>query len=198
VRIRPYGAGAVLVEPDDPALLLSLAELATGLDGVREVVPAARTVLVVAEPSTIARVTEAVRHLTPSAAATRTGDDLVLDVAYDGADLADVATEVGLDVDDVVRAHSAVEYVVAFCGFVPGFGYLTGLDQALHVPRLAQPRTRVPAGAVAIAGEYTGVYPRASPGGWRLLGHTAADLWDLTRAPPALLMPGTRVRFRPK
>jgi KipI family sensor histidine kinase inhibitor len=87
--------------------------------------------------------------------------------------------------------------VVGFCGFAPGFAYLTGLDPALHLPRLATPRTAVPAGAVGIAGEFSGVYPRSSPGGWRLLGTTSAVVWDPQREPPALLVPGTRVRFRP-
>ncbi len=100
--------------------------------------------------------------------------------------------------DELVARHSEPRYVVAFCGFAPGFAYLSGLDERLHVARRAEPRTRVPAGSVGIAGEFTGVYPRASPGGWRLLGRTDADLWNLARTPPALLVPGTRVRFRPR
>ncbi|HVU92653.1 MAG TPA: allophanate hydrolase subunit 1, partial [Jatrophihabitans sp.] len=126
------------------------------------------------------------------------GELVELAVEYDGPDLAATAAELGLSPAELVRRHAAGEYVVAFCGFAPGFAYLTGLDPALHVPRLAEPRTRVPAGAVGIAGEFTGVYPRPSPGGWRLLGRTDAVLWDLDRTPPALLPPGTRVRFRPR
>lgn len=201
VRLLPYGEQAVLAEPDDPAAVLAFAAAARHLQGVREVVPAARTVLVVFEDSRAAhRLTDSLLGLdaTPHAAPSAGDAEVVLDVHYDGADLALTAAEVGLDTDGLVLAHSSGEYVVAFCGFAPGFAYLTGLDEALHVPRLAAPRTRVPAGSVAVAGEFTGVYPRPSPGGWRLLGRTDAALWDLDRAPPALLVPGTRVRFRSK
>ena len=117
---------------------------------------------------------------------------------YDGPDLADVAQRWGLSVDDAVRAHAAVEYLSAFCGFAPGFSYLAGLPEELRLPRLDTPRPRVPAGAVGLAGEWCAAYPTASPGGWRLLGHTDARLWDATRQPPALLPPGTRVRFLPQ
>ena len=126
------------------------------------------------------------------------GADVVND-AWGGVDpdLPAVAAETGLTHDEVIGRHARGRYVVAFCGFAPGFAYLTGLDPQLHVPRLSEPRTRVPAGAVGIADEFTGVYPRPSPGGWRLLGRTAATLWDVERKPPALLVPGARVRFRP-
>ena len=98
----------------------------------------------------------------------------------------------------MIALHSGADYTVAFCGFMPGFAYMTGLPAALHLPRRATPRERVPVGAVAIAAEYAGVYPRESPGGWHLLGRTDAVLWDDGREPPALLPPGTRVRFRPR
>jgi KipI family sensor histidine kinase inhibitor len=101
----------------------------------------------------------------------------------------------GLDRDEVVARHTAVDLVVAFLGFTPGFPYLVGLDPALHVPRRPTPRTRVPAGAVGLAGAQTGVYPRSSPGGWQLIGRTTAVLFDPGREPPALLAPGDRVRF---
>jgi KipI family sensor histidine kinase inhibitor len=199
VKVRPYGDAALLVEPDDPAAVLALAAAVRGEPAVLEVVPAARTLLIRADPKQVDRLGRRVRELAVSvrAAAPTAGQDVVLDVRYDGADLADTAVEVGLDVDGLVRRHSAGRYVVAFCGFAPGFAYLTGLDDTLHVPRLREPRTTVAAGSVAIAGEFTGVYPRPSPGGWRLLGRTDAALWDLDRTPPALLVPGTRVRFRP-
>jgi KipI family sensor histidine kinase inhibitor len=116
-------------------------------------------------------------------------------VTYDGADLAEVAELTGLTPAEVAARHAAAEYTVAFCGFSPGFGYLTGGDPALDVPRLATPRTKVPAGSVAIAEAFTGVYPRELPGGWRILGTTTAVLWDLDRDPPGLFVPGTRVRF---
>jgi KipI family sensor histidine kinase inhibitor len=95
----------------------------------------------------------------------------------------------------VAEAHAGAEYVVGFIGFAPGFAYLTGLDERLHVPRRESPRTKVPAGAVAIADRFTAVYPRPSPGGWQLIGHTDVELWDVERDPPARLTPGTRVRF---
>ena len=125
----------------------------------------------------------------------RTEDVVEIPVRYDGPDLADVAAHWGVDEAEVARVHAGAEYRVAFCGFAPGFGYLTGLPR--EVPRRATPRTSVPAGSVALAGPYTGVYPRASPGGWQLIGTTDAVLWDHTRVPAALLAPGTRVRFTP-
>jgi KipI family sensor histidine kinase inhibitor len=120
---------------------------------------------------------------------------VTIPVVYDGPDLADVASRTDLSVEEVVRRHAAGEYVVAFCGFAPGFGYLTGLDPALCLPRRTVPRTRIPAGSVAVADRFTSVYPSNSPGGWHLLGRTATVMWDLERQPPALLAPGTRVRF---
>ncbi|MGI8678536.1 MAG: 5-oxoprolinase subunit B family protein [Jatrophihabitans sp.] len=197
MRLLRYGELAVLVEPDDPAAVLGTAAAAGDLAEVREVVPAARTVLVVVgDAAWLPRVCAALRALPVRPAEPHVGAEVLLNVDYDGADLAATAGELGLDVDGLVRAHASGEYVVGFCGFTPGFAYLSGLDPALHVARHAEPRTIVPSGSVAIAGEFTGVYPQASPGGWRLLGHTDAILWDLHRAPPALLTPGTRVRFR--
>jgi KipI family sensor histidine kinase inhibitor len=127
------------------------------------------------------------------------GDEAVVEipVRYDGPDLADVAALWGVAPEEVARVHAGTEFRVAFCGFAPGFGYLTGLGEEFHVPRRAEPRTKVPAGAVGLAGGYTGVYPRSSPGGWRLIGTAAPGtvLWDPERDPAALLAPGTRVRF---
>ncbi|MFV5998255.1 5-oxoprolinase subunit B family protein [Streptomyces sp. NPDC056231] len=126
-----------------------------------------------------------------------TGDAVEIPVVYDGPDLAEVATVWGVGVDEVLGIHAGTEFRVAFCGFAPGFGYLTGLPGHLRVPRRATPRTKVPAGAVALAGPYTGVYPRASPGGWQLIGRMPdpGELWDPAREPAALLEPGARVRF---
>ena len=118
-----------------------------------------------------------------------------LPTAYDGPDLEDVARLCGLDVDGLVARHRAAELVVAFCGFAPGFAYLAGLPAELHVPRRDEPRSRVPQGAVGLAGEFCGVYPRSSPGGWQLVGRTEVSLWDAARDEPALLLPGTTVRF---
>ena len=129
----------------------------------------------------------------------RDGSDreVVLDVVYDGDDLGDVAGAAGLTVEEVVEIHSGALYGCDFCGFAPGFAYLSGLDPRLHLPRRATPRTSVPAGSVAIAGPYTAAYPSASPGGWHLLGRTDATMWDLGADPPALITPGATVRFRP-
>jgi KipI family sensor histidine kinase inhibitor len=198
VKVLPYGDAALLVEPDDPATVLAFAATARGEPDVVEVVPAARTFLVRVEPHHLEPLRRRLLALasTVAAAPPPTGPRMVLDVRYDGDDLADTAAELGLSTDELVRRHSDGEYVVAFCGFAPGFAYLTGLDVGLHVGRRAEPRTRVPAGSVGIAAEFTGVYPRPSPGGWRLLGRTDAELWNLARTPPALLVPGTRVRFR--
>lgn len=121
---------------------------------------------------------------------------MTIDVVYDGADLDDVARLTGLSAEQVVDAHTAAPLRVGFAGFAPGFAYLIGGDRRLHVPRRAEPRTRVPAGSVGLAGEFSGVYPRETPGGWQLIGHTDAVLWDVERDPPALLVPGTWVRFR--
>ena len=120
---------------------------------------------------------------------------MTIEVVYDGEDLHEVARITGLDPEEVVRRHRDGDYEVAFCGFSPGFAYLRGLDPALVVPRLPSPRTVVPAGSVAVADTWSAVYPRRSPGGWRLPGRTDAVLWDLARPAPALLVPGTRVRF---
>jgi KipI family sensor histidine kinase inhibitor len=199
VRVLDYGRRALLVELDDPATVLGMATAAGRLPGVVEVVPAACTVLLRIEPGRAGDVRAALDSLEPDeeAGGQAPAEAITLDVRYDGPDLSAVATELGRAPAEVVRLHSAPEYVVAFCGFAPGFAYLTGLDPALEVPRLAQPRTRVPAGSVAIAAQYSAVYPRATPGGWRLLGTTDAGVWDAERRPPALLAPGTRVRFRP-
>src|SRR6266508_2649229 len=118
-----------------------------------------------------------------------------LPTTYDGADLALVAEHWGVSPAEVVRRHTATEFRVAFCGFAPGFGYLTGLPEELAVPRLDTPRARVPAGSVGLAGRYCGVYPSPSPGGWLLIGRTSVRLFDVDEDPPALLAPGTRVRF---
>ena len=162
---------------------------------VIDVVPAAATVLVRCASSTACReLAERLAEVEPRAAGTGAAT-VVIPVRYDGADLAAVANAAGLTVAEVVAAHCGTTYEVAFCGFAPGFGYLAGLPEHLHLPRRTTPRTRVPAGAVAIAAGYTAVYPGPSPGGWHLLGTTDLVLFDPLRSPPALLAPGTRVRF---
>lgn len=184
--VHEYGEQALLVEHDEPLALWSALR---GRDGVVDVVPAARTVLVTG-PGARAAVDVALAEALPPYSSS---DDLVeIPVTYDGVDLDAID---GLTADEVVALHTSVDYTVAFLGFAPGFPYLTGLPAQLRVPRLATPRTSVPAGSVAIAGEWCGIYPTASPGGWRLLGRTDVTLFDARRDPAALLTPGTRVRF---
>ncbi|HEV2888048.1 MAG TPA: allophanate hydrolase subunit 1 [Jatrophihabitans sp.] len=203
-RLLPYGQSAVLVELATSSDVLPARDalVALGHPAVLAVVPAARTVLVEFDPDAVAEVdlqSLIQRCLSnPDRSATAAGPEpaVELGVRYDGADLESVAQQCGLPVPEVIRRHCAAEYTVQFCGFAPGFGYLSGLDPALRLPRLASPRPAVPAGSVAIAGEFTGVYPRSSPGGWLLLGSTDATLFDLDRRPPALLRPGTAVRLR--
>jgi KipI family sensor histidine kinase inhibitor len=201
MRVLPVGDDALLVEVASGREARALhAELlrrrAEGSLVVREIVPAARTVLLdgLAEPGRLAgELTAAEAPPAPPPAR----EAVELRVRYDGPDLADVAALWGVSEEGVARIHCGTEYEVAFCGFAPGFGYLTGLPPRYHVPRRDTPRTAVPAGSVGLAGAYTGVYPRTSPGGWQLIGTTDAVLWDHTRAPAALLSPGTRVRFVP-
>ena len=122
-------------------------------------------------------------------------DTVTIAVVYDGDDLDEVARLTGLSTTEVVAAHTEQAWTVAFGGFAPGFGYLVGTDTRLHVSRRSSPRTSVPAGSVGLAGEFSGIYPRSSPGGWQLIGRTDAQLWNLDRDQPALLRPGISVRF---
>lgn len=168
------------------------------LPGITEIVPGARTVLLdgLAEPRRLAA--EVGEWEVPPLAR---GSESAVEIAirYDGPDLADVAGMWGVAPEEVGRLHAATSFRVAFCGFAPGFGYLTGLPEQYHVPRRSDPRTKVPAGSVGLAGPYTGVYPRSSPGGWQLIGTAVGTvLWDAAREPAALFAPGTRVRFVPE
>ncbi|MFJ1594524.1 allophanate hydrolase subunit 1 [Kitasatospora albolonga] len=217
IRVLPAGPHALLVELADGeraeafhAELLRRRERGA-LPGVREIVPGARTVLLDGiedgtgregrVPAGRGRARDRLaRDLLswPIPPLRREERDAVeIPVVYDGPDLEEVAALWGVRADEVPGLHSRTAFRVAFCGFAPGFGYLTGLPERLYVPRRATPRTRVPAGALALAGPYTGVYPRPSPGGWQLIGRMVdpAVLWDPRREPAALLGPGTRVRF---
>jgi KipI family sensor histidine kinase inhibitor len=190
MRTIPVGRHGVLVEVASPGEAVSLATWARDRALARDVVPGAETVLLdgVVDADAVA---EALATWRPTLA--EPGPRVELPVTYDGPDLEDVAARWGCDVDELVVRHQATEFVAAFCGFAPGFAYLSGL--AVQVPRLETPRTRVPAGSVALADRWCGVYPTDSPGGWRIIGRTDARLWDARRDPPALLAPGTRVRF---
>ncbi|MDR7321864.1 5-oxoprolinase subunit B family protein [Catenuloplanes niger] len=160
-----------------------------------EIVPAARTVLLdgVPDPDRVFRLLP--QDLSAGATTPAKPRQITIGTRYDGEDLDDVARLWGTDRAGVIAIHTGTEFRVAFCGFAPGFAYLTGLGPRHHVPRRASPRTRVPAGTVALAGPYSGVYPTASPGGWQLIGRTRETLFDLENDPPALLTPGTIVRF---
>ena len=208
-HIRTAGSSALLVCLDTPEHVTALYHdlQADPPEGFIEAIPAAETVMVVFDPSRAAATTLGPRLRAAAERASmsaRAIDDpsmrqnpvvVTIPVVYDGPDLHETARRVGFGVDEVVRRHVAGEYVVAFCGFAPGFAYLSGLDSALILPRRSLPRTRIPAGSVAVSDRYTCVYPHESPGGWHLLGRTSTVMWDLEREPPALLTPGTRVRF---
>lgn len=200
---RDYGDQALLLEFDSTADVLAWTATLTAakLLGVLDIVPASRTILIkLADPRYQAPTRQRLSklRLQPGSAPVRpTGQpDVTIDVVYDGADLDDVAALTGLTPAQVIAAHTGTPWQVGFMGFAPGFAYLLGGDERLHVPRRAEPRTSVPAGAVALAGEFSGIYPRQSPGGWQLIGRTDAVLFDVHRDEPALLTPGTWVQFR--
>lgn len=199
LRLLPAGGSALLAETGSLARALALLDLlqADLPEGVTGLIPAAQSVLVQFDPLRLSMADLAARlrrlDLTPGPA--QTGRDIQIPVHYDGEDLTEVAALLGLSVADLIARHEAAVFTVAFTGFAPGFAYLQCSDPGLQVPRRQSPRVRIPAGAVAMAGEFGGVYPSDSPGGWQLLGRTPLPMWDLTRPQPALLAPGDRVRF---
>ncbi|MEV8241559.1 urea amidolyase family protein [Microbacterium testaceum] len=197
------GERAVLAEVDDlhDVLALHAALAADPPPGVDDLVPAARTVLVAFDPRRISHDAvcawiHAASRTTPDA--TPSGPLVEVPLRYDGADLTSSAASLGIRVDELITRHSAAPWTVAFTGFAPGFAYLVSDDWPFDVPRLTQPRTRVPAGAVGLAGGFSGAYPRETPGGWRLIGTTDAVLFDPDAADPVLLPPRARVRFVPE
>jgi KipI family sensor histidine kinase inhibitor len=203
MRVLAVGRHALLVELEDRAGVLGLhAEIMRRLEREgdwpwarpSDVVPAARTVLLdgLEDPGPLAR---ALPDLDAAPLIAPAGEVVRCPTVYDGADLDAVAAHWGVSREETIALHTATEFVVAFCGFAPGFAYLTGLPTDRGVPRRSTPRTQVPAGSVALAGEYSAVYPSRSPGGWQLIGRTDLILWDPDRDPAALLTPGTRVRF---
>jgi len=200
MKVRVAGERGLLVEVENLETVHRLHAALRELDppGIVELVPAYRTVLIVADPGEAEALDDlAARlpHLELPPAEAVADETVEIPVSYDGEDLPEVAGLTGLEPEEVVRRHTAPEYTVAFLGFSPGFPYLVGLDPALEVPRRDTPRTSIPAGSVGLAGNQTGIYPTASPGGWQLIGHTDVALFDPARDPPALLAPGTRLRF---
>ncbi len=207
--VRDYGDQALLLEFDSTAEVLAWADALRDAEllGVLDIVPASRTVLLkLAGPRYQAPTRQRLSKLRVTAEALSAASapldgkaDIEIGVVYDGADLDEVARLTGLTPDQVVAAHTATPWRVGFGGFAPGFAYLLGGDDRLNVPRQSEPRTRVPAGSVGLAGEFSAVYPRESPGGWQLIGRATSDtaaLWDIDRDPPALLKPGMWVQFR--
>lgn len=204
--ITDYGDQALLLQFDSTAEVLAWNDVLRDADlpGVVDIVPASRTVLVKLDGpryAGMARQHLSKLRLAPEALAEASAPvdgrvDVVIDVVYDGEDIDEVATLTGMTAREVVGAHTGTPWRVGFAGFAPGFGYLVGGDERLTVPRRPEPRTKVPAGAVGLAGEFSGVYPRQSPGGWQLIGRTSAELWNVDRDPPAILTPGKWVQFR--
>ncbi len=199
--LRTYGDKALLFEcaGTDEVIALTAALHDAALAEVVDIVPGACTVLVSLRSVGLqAEVRAQLAGIDTAAdlAARHGSGEVVIDVVYDGLDLPEVAQMLGMTPDEVVAAHTGTPWRAGFVGFAPGFAYLVDGDPRLRMPRRAEPRTRVPAGSVALAGEFSGIYPRESPGGWQLIGRTGALLWDADRADPALLRPGMTVRFR--
>jgi len=199
VRVTRVGGSALLIECADGAVeawrsLLWQRRAAGDLVAV-EIVPGARTVLLdgLDDPDGTAVLVRGWAPPPPAGVAAR--PLVTVPVVYDGPDLIDVAERWGVSVPSAVARLAGADLWVAFCGFAPGFAYMSGLPAAWSVPRLDTPRASVPAGAVGLAGPYVGIYPTRSPGGWRLVGRTDLALFDVHRDPPALLAPGTRVRL---
>jgi len=200
VKFRPAGPGALLVEVDTLAEVRALhaqiaRERARGwAPALMDVIPAARTVLLdgVTDHDAVA---DEIRSWSVPPHPEASGQLVEIACRYDGPDLGDVARQWGVPPERVADVHSGLTHEVAFCGFAPGFPYIAGLGGGREVARRDRPRAAVPAGSVALGDEYTGIYPRTSPGGWQIIGHTDAVMWDEGRDPAALLRPGDRVRF---
>lgn len=201
MKFRYFGDSALLAEVASSAAAQQLrrALLQADIAGVCELVPGYNTLLIEFDPLILdtAKLERRLSKLSEQVPPAWEPREHEIAVRYDGEDLQEVARLAGTGIAEVIERHCAPHYTVAFLGFAPGFPYLSGLDPKLQVPRLKSPRIRVAAGSVAIAGEFAGIYPQATPGGWRLLGHTDAVLFDVGRPQPALLMPGDTLRFRP-
>ncbi|WP_036771215.1 5-oxoprolinase/urea amidolyase family protein [Photorhabdus australis] len=200
MRFLPVNLNAIIVELCnlDETLALFDSLNASSISGVEEIIPAAKTLLIRFRPNVIAA-SQLAREINSRNLNTRdrtTGKLVEIPVYYTGEDLAEVADLLGITIKEVIKRHTENEYTVAFTGFAPGFAYLAANSDVLRVPRRMTPRARLPAGSVGLAGEFSGIYPQASPGGWQIIGITPERMWDLSRNPPALLQPGFRVRFR--
>lgn len=198
-RLLDYGESALLVECVglDEALSLRNRLDELRLPEVAEVIPGARTLLLrLSRPLTLAQ-RELLGGLDAAPLGGGASELVTIEVDYGGDDLDEVARLTDQTPAEVVAAHTGQVWTVGFCGFAPGFAYLRGENDRLRVPRRSSPRARVPAGAVGLADHWSGIYPRAGPGGWQLIGRTEQPLWDLEQSPPALLQPGMAVRFAP-
>jgi KipI family sensor histidine kinase inhibitor len=197
-RLLPYGDRARLLECDDLADSQAVQHWLEGQHRpeITGIVPGARTLLLQLAGSLPTDLVRTMIDIELPAVTTTDVGLITIDVSYDGPDLAGTADRLGIEVEDLITHHTGQEWTVAFCGFSPGFGYLSPTRQQLTVPRRDSPRTRVPAGSVALADHWSAVYPTQSPGGWQLIGSTDATLFDVDADPPAVLLPGTRVRFR--
>lgn len=195
MKLLPSGDSAILLEVADLTAVMGLLAPVQALPNVVDVIPGERTILVtVAEPAQLAALKTALPSLVP-APVSHHPRTVEIPVTYDGADLAEVARQTGLTSGEVIEAHTGTPWRVGFGGFAPGFAYLVGGDPRLRVTRRTQPRAAVPAGAVALAGTYSAIYPRQSPGGWQLIGSTDVELFNPSANPPALLTPGITVKF---
>lgn len=197
MRVLPSGSRGLLLEMDSLAEVLARYAALQEVDlPVLDLVPAGRTILVVADRDTdLGALEQQVREVEPGEHAAHDREPVEVPVRYDGEDLREAAELLGWSPEELVRRHQEEEWTVAFCGFAPGFGYISGTRFAWDTPRRSSPRTKVPAGSLALAGEFTAVYPRESPGGWQLIGHALVEMFDLHRDPPSLLLPGTPVQF---
>ncbi|MTC40829.1 urea amidolyase family protein [Providencia sp. wls1921] len=199
MRFLPVNLSAFMVELPSLEQTMALTDSLTHrpINGIEEITPAARTVLVRYNPAIehINAIVQQISLRNIEGGEAKTGKLVTIPVHYTGEDLPEVAEYLGVTIEEVIRRHTENEYLVAFSGFAPGFGYMVSKQAQLQVPRRQSPRVRIPAGSVALAGEFSSVYPQASPGGWQLIGQTDLAVWDINRPEPALLQAGYRVQF---
>lgn len=199
MRCLPVNLNSFLVELDslDEVLALHQSLLAKPIAAISELIPAARTLFIYFDRrmQSAKEIAMELRQRDLTRGETTAGNLITIPVSYDGEDLDFVAQHLDITTDEVIRRHTQSRYQVAFTGFAPGFAYMVNGESQLHVPRRSSPRVKIPQGAVALAGEFSGIYPKDSPGGWQLIGHTNVAMWDLTRSVPALLQPGDEVQF---